>query len=519
MLKAKKKQNLIIFFAILLILVFGIWLRHKNIEGYNIVFDYDQYEDQFYTYTVAVDKNPAIIGRAIYGDPRLHHGVFYYYYNLAPFLLSGGNPMISAYWNIFFNAATAVILFIFAKVIFKKNLPALISAVIAASSFELIKFSSWLTIDTVAIFIVPLFFLGLWNYYLNRKWGLILSSITLGLAIQSDLSLLYLIPILAVYWVILKPKIPDLRLLLLSILCFLAMVSTLILTEIKLNFAGVKTLLNFSTIFGSAIRLSYAERLNLFFEDFLRNFTNNLFPQRADLGIFLASGIILIVLYQLFSKQVSNLEKKAIYFLLLFLFAPIITLLIGYHNQPWFLIGLPPAIALTAGYAIHKLNSPFLIAAIMLSVVGSNTAMILQRPNEAYKLFENIYDSTSYLKFQLQVIDYTYKQSGGGPFAINAVTYPLYYNGMWAYLYNWYGKNKYGYLPGWLGGDQLHPYDLLPKSDDKKVFYMIISETPRIPDVYKNKGRIWATEHGRLIEEKRFSGFTVLKMEKTNGSI
>ncbi|MBI2334479.1 hypothetical protein HYU96_01630 [Candidatus Daviesbacteria bacterium] len=45
---------------------------------------------------------------------------------------------------------------------------------------------------------------------------------------------------------------------------------------------------------------------------------------------------------------------------------------------------------------------------------------------------------------------------------------------------------------GWLGGDQLYPYDLLPKSEkQEKNIFMIISETPRIPEVYKNLGRAW----------------------------
>ncbi len=169
-------KNLIILSLLILIFIFGLWLRHKSIEGYNIVFDYDQTEDQFYTYKVAVDHKLAIIGRAVYGDPHLHHGVFYYYYNLLPFLLSSGNFLTSVYWNIFFNTATAVILFILSKLMFKKSLPAFITAIIAASSFELIKFSSWLTIDTVVIFLVPLFFLGLWQLYQKRKWGLILAS-------------------------------------------------------------------------------------------------------------------------------------------------------------------------------------------------------------------------------------------------------------------------------------------------------------------------------------------------------
>ncbi|OGE65117.1 hypothetical protein A3I48_02570 [Candidatus Daviesbacteria bacterium RIFCSPLOWO2_02_FULL_36_7] len=512
------KRNLIVLLALILIFVFGFWLRYRNIADYNLILDYDQIEDQFYTYSLAVDRNLLIIGRAIYGDPRLHHGVFYYYYNFIPFLLSSGNFLVSTYWNIFFNVTTAIILFIFARLMFKKNLPGLIAAVIAASSFEFIKFSNWLTIDTVAIFLVPLFFLGLWSYFQDRKWGLILSLISLGLAIQTDLSFLYLIPIILIYWFIFRPRMPSFKLALFSVLAFTAATFTLILTEIKLNFAGVKTLINFSNVFEEA-HLTYIERVNFFFKDFIKDFTNNLFPQRPELGIFLTGSIILVILYYLFSNKTTKLERQSIYFLLLYLFAPAITLLIGYHNKPWFLIGLPPAIALITGYAISKFNL-FIVIPIVFLIMGNSVSMILQRPNESYKLFDNIYDSTSYLKYQLQTVDYTYKESQGRPFAINAVTYPLYYNGLWAYLYYWYGKGKYKYLPDWLGGDQLHPYNLLTKSQgDEQIFYMIISDTSRIPDVYKNQGKIWAVEHGRLIEEKKFNGFTILKMERKNESI
>lgn len=148
----------------------------------------------------------------------------------------------------------------------------------------------------------------------------------------------------------------------------------------------------------------------------------------------------------------------------------------------------------------------------MTVIILSNINIIMVRPQKAYELFDSIYDSTSYLNYQLQVVDYTYKNANGKPFAINAITYPLYYNGMWAYLYNGYGKNKYGYEPGWLGGDQLYPYNQLPKSlNDESIFYLLISETGRIPEIFKNLGRIWAQENGKLTEEKKISGFTVLK--------
>ncbi|MDP3758142.1 MAG: hypothetical protein Q8Q86_00325, partial [Candidatus Daviesbacteria bacterium] len=400
------------------------------------------------------------------------------------------------------------------KHMFKSILPGILTAVIVAVSFEFIKFSNWLTIDTVTIFTVPLFYLGLWLFFKKRGWGLILSAVSLGLSIQADLTFLYLIPIFVIYLLIFKPQVLNLKLSILSLVAFIATVSTLILTEIKLNFAGVKTLLNFSSNFGET-KLSYGERLQLFLQDFGINFSNNLFPTRPDLGIFIAAIIILIPLYFLFRPKLAKQEKFAIIFLLLYLFSPAITLLLGYHQKPWFLIGLPPAIALISGYAISKLKFSLLILGAILAIVLSNATMVLNRPSKAYQLFDSIYDSTSYMDYQLQVVDYTYKSAAGQSFAINAVTYPLYYNGMWAYLYNWYGKQNFGYVPGWLGGDQLHPYDLLPKATGKeKYFYMLISETSRIPEIYKNIGRNWAKEKGELIEEKTINGFTVQKYAK-----
>lgn len=514
MLKFISKNRLLIpiLFSILL---FGLWLRYENIKGANIVFDYDQIEDLFYTYKIAVDKEFPIIGRAIYGDPRLHHGVFYYYYNTLPFLFSGGNPFVTAYWNSFFNVSTLFILFFLSRAMFKKILPGLLTAIIAATSFEFIKFSNWLTIDTVTIFTVPLFYLGLWLFYKKRGWGLILAALGLGLSIQADLTFLYLIPIFIVYSLIFKPGVPSLKLFLLSLTVFIATTATLVLTEIKLNFAGVKTLLNFSNTF-SETKLPFMERLQLFSGDFGINFSRNLIPDRPDLGIYLATAIILITLYFLFKHQTTKQEKYAVYFLLLYLLSPAITLLLGYHQKPWFLIGLPPAIALITGYAISKLKLKVLILGAILAIVLSNTTMVLNRPSKAYRLFDSIYDSTSYLDYQLQVIDYTYNSSEGKPFAINAVTYPLYYNGMWAYLYNWYGREKFKFVPSWLGGDQLHPYDLLPKAgQDFEFFYVLISETGRIPEVFKNQGKKWGEDKGKFIEEQSFPGFTVRKYEKS----
>lgn len=488
-------------------------MRYLDARGGNLVFDFDQIEDQFYTYTVAHDLNPAIIGRAVYGDPRLHHGVFYYYYNFLPFIISGGNFYASLYWNQFFNVCAGIILFILAKLIFGKNLPGLIAAFLVAVSFEFIKFSNWLTIDTPAIWLVPLFYLGLWGVFKQKFWAWILLPIALGFCIQSDLSLLYLIPVGVIFWVLFRPKLPGFKRALLSTGLFLLSISTLIITEIKLQFAGVKFMLNFSENFHSAAGFSYQERFLLFFQDFFINFANNLLPVWPNVGAFLALLIIAGAIYYLLHAKTSD-EKIGIKFLLFFLFSPIVTLVLGYHDAPWFLIGLPGAVALITGYVISKLRT-FIIISLLFIIALTNINVIFTRPSEAYKLFDDYYDPSSYLAYQLGAIDYTYAQANGAPFAINSVTYPLYYNAMWEYLYDWYGRERYGYVPTWLGGDQLYPYNLLPKSlGDEKIYYMLISRTPRIPIWEEDRGRNWALEYGKLLKEKNSPGFKVLKYER-----
>ncbi|MCL4366364.1 hypothetical protein M1437_04010 [Patescibacteria group bacterium] len=511
-----KKHTIVIILILLSLLALGGWLRYENIRGFNLVFDFDQIEDAFYTYKITVDHQLPIIGRAIYGDPRLHHGVLFFYYNVIPFFFSGGDLIASAYWNSFFNLLSAVILFFLSKSIFGKKLPALLTAILAAVSFEAIKFAGLLFNETTAFTTVPLFYFGLWSYFKNKKWGLVLSAIFLGLSIESSISFIYLIPITLIFWLIFKPKIPGLKLTILSLIAFTLSVSTMILTEIKLNFSGVKTILTLSANSPEA-RFTYPERLNFFIHDFGKQFSLNLYPQRLDLGLLFAVTVILLSVYPLIQRKTIKEEKRGIYFLLLYLFSPLVTLILGYHQKPWFLIGLPGAIALITGYALYRLKKLILILPVLLLIVWGNTNLILARSHKNYELFDNVYDSTTDLNSQLQVIDFTYQQSNGEPFAINAVTYPLYYNGMWAYLYNWYGKNHFGYVPGWLGGDQLHPYDLLPKATNKeKYFYLLISETGRIPEVFKNKGRTWAQDHGKLIEQKTIGGFTVQKFMLTN---
>lgn len=501
-----RRDKFLIF--IVFILAFLVRLFYI-IPNKNIPFDYDQVEDLFLTKRIVVDKDPPAIGRAIYGDPSLHHGVFFFYFNVIPFIVFKWSPVAVASWISLFSSLVTIILYFFAKSLFKDKLTSFLAAFLAAVSFEFVQFASWISSITISIVTVPLFFYGLWMFLKGKKRALIMSSIALGLSIQSDLLFLYLIPTAFLFYILFKPRLPSTKTAAYSTLAFLLTVSTMIYTEVKLKLAGVTALLNFSQHFGDS-SINFFDRFRYLAQDLGLTFSYNLFPNNTKNGLFIFAVIILATIVIYASKKTPKDERRGLLFTLFYLFSVVIMLFVGYHRQPWFLIGIVPAVSLLSAFIISKLKRIYLIIPVLLVIAWSNMEFISEESKRGFTFFK--LEDSSLLSSQLNIVDYTYENAQGKPFAINTVTYPLYHNAIWDYHYNWYGERKYGFLPGWMGGDQLYPYDILPKeTGEEEVFFFIIDGTYRIPDLYKKEAKNWARNKGKLISEEKLDGFIVQK--------
>lgn len=181
---------------------------------------------------------------------------------------------------------------------------------------------------------------------------------------------------------------------------------------------------------------------------------------------------------------------------------------LGTHNAPWFYIGRPASAILIGSYIISKINSKKVIAFILSLMVFANLLAIKDSYGKAQVLLEP--DSSSLMSNQLAAIDYTYSQPS--TFEINTLTNPLYINAVWSYQYYWYGKEKYGFLPTWIGGSQLYPYNTLPNTNGhEKYLYLLMDTTSRIPIQYINETVNSANKISTLIEEKQFGGIKVQK--------
>lgn len=498
---------------LILIFLIALALRLFSVLPLNTVIGFDQARDLWDSTTIFRDHDIRIIGPTAGNNPNLHHGVAWLYYVIPPLIVFHGNPIGVAIWNGFFSALLVFVLFLFARSLFDSKKSALISSLIVGVSFYYIQFAGWLSNPTVCLFTVPVFFFGLWEYYKGKRWGLPLSFLFLGLTIQFELFFVYLIPTFIIAWIILRPKLPSLKLFAVSLLLFIFATFTMMLTEIKFNFMGIKSILGAGSFVGGA-KSNFFDLLFIFLRDKWDAFYLNFWPQNKSFGIIFGLIVVGFFIWEIYRKRRDKLIVKRNLFLLLIFFSPIIMLTLGYHNAPWFLIGRPFAAILMAAYLISKIRSKFLVGSILIFIVAANILAVKDSYGKGQVLLEP--DESSLMSSQIAALDYSYESSNGDSFEINSLTNPLYINAVWSYHYYWYGRDKHGYLPTWAGGDQLYPYNSLTSANGhEKYLYLLIDTSVRIPPQYRNAIIKWAEERSQLVEEKTFGGIYVQKRINT----
>ena len=125
------------------------------------------------------------------------------------------------------------------------------------------------------------------------------------------------------------------------------------------------------------------------------------------------------------------------------------------------------------------------------------------------------------INYEKQLVDYTYEAADGQPFVIVTITNPLFINTTWSYLYEVYGKPKYGYLPYLWGKDQTGYLGNLPMQitlTSIKLRYLISEPTEGIDGLWATKITYEEDKLSRILVEKKFGAFTVQKRQFDIGS-
>jgi hypothetical protein len=505
-----KKYFRLLFVAIFLIaLTFRWWYLPQNA----ISFAYDQARDAFLVAEI-LHGHLKVLGPPVSGVPGLFHGVLYYYVIAPAYFIGHGNPTIVAYVMSFISSLTIFPVFYLTWLLTKKILPSLMSALIFAFSFEASQYANLLTNASMGVWFVPFIYIGLYLWItrsLNswqRKWAPVIAGLGFGLSIQSEVALGYHFAPLIFWLLIFRKKITKHEIVL-FIGTFLVAISSMIVSEIKFGFQGTTGILYLLTgqdkISNSR---NFFDFIKTFFVQTGKTLSFTIFPLNI-----LAGGIIgfIMIVYALIEKlKARNLLSWEI-FLASYIFAHLVALPFGGSNMRHLMVGAAPGIAIFTGIFIWKyLNKKWLISlAILIFILGSNAHQILKENINGQTIFPLQPDLL--LSKEIQVLDFTFEESHGKDFSISTLTSPLFVNTLWSYLYNWYGYEKYGYLPYWIGRDQVGQLgNNLPFAPGSihRHFY-IIEPTYGIPELWVTYAKGDQDAISNIVKERKFGELVV----------
>lgn len=484
----------------------------------NVYFGYDQARDAYISLGI-LNGDIKIKGPSASFDSNIFHGALSYYVFTPFYFISGGDPTLASVFLRFYNAAGIFLVFLITKTIFNKR-TAVFAALIFAFSFEQTQYALFLSHPSLAVITVLLFYYGLTRLFFKQDpKGLILAALGLGLSIQFHFSLSLLSLILIVSCIVfLIPwselfsrkinyqtiiKIIPLKDIILAAICFFAAIITFIISEYKYgDFHTILTTQGKSLVNpGNAINgLLY--HLQVLIRDNLFALVDNPLPA------------ILITILLFGASTFFMKHKKPLAFLSIWFIGGLIPYLMNYSKIYYYGIGGSISLLILTAFAINWIFQKSRIPALVLLVIilSSNLFLILERNQTKFN--ENIIVQEGLvLPKEKQLIDYIYQKSAGEPFSINAVMIPYNVKTTWDYLFNWYGSQKYGYLPVW-GGDAAPGYEGKLKVNNVRSSlpekrFLIIEPTKNIPS-YMISGQMKEEDYfSTIIEEKHFGNITV----------
>lgn len=496
-----KKELVIICLIFCLALIARIYLISQG-----TTFHYDMSRDAYRVNEIVQKHQLKLLGPET-DIPGVHHGVGYYYLLTLPYFFSA-NPVLAAMFIAWVSAAGSVVCYLTAKTIFSSKKTGLLAAFFYAISYEFIQYGVWLSNPSLAPIIELIILYGVWQWLKGKEYGFLLAIVGVALSMHFQLFLAYQFFSLMVLYAIFRPKI-SYKYLISGLLISSVLLLPFIIAELKFSFSATKSVLSFLTSHSGQWR-SLQNVLAVFTQTFYRVIENITLPGYYTLSAALFWFSIIAGLFMLRSKA------KAIGFLLTWFFTaiPLFFFFSGALTTEFSLVGVVviPLLLLAAVIGqiqkISALKLPLLLF-LMIAVSLSNKKTIINASNGA-----DLFSIQKGMTFQRQqkIVDYTYREAAGKPFSICTLTVPLFVNTTWAYVYEFYGKKTYGYIPDWLGMDQVGRLGQLPISTPSpSLRFLIIEPEQGMP--YDARKRFMTLENdvSELLATERFGEFIVQK--------
>ena len=500
--KSERNRYLILIFFLAVIVRFLYFPK-------DIYFAYDQARDAYVSQEIfagdmKIQGPPASF-------PGVYHGSVFYYLFGVIYYLANGSPILLAMFLRVYNAFGVFLIFLISKILFD-NRTGYVAGTIYALSFEQSQYALFIGHPALAVLTVFLFYYGLTKLFFEKKEsGLIITLLGLGLSIQFHIALIFLIATFIACLIVFRSRLPRINknTYIYSTLTFLLSTLTYTLSEFKFGFNTIKSLSDYfifnpeNSIYGMNIKNLYLIPLRFIEHNLIS------FPKLSYIT-FLAT--VLALVYFLKQKKLRTIGI----FLITWLLSGVLPYLFEHSSLTiyYYTIGGSIPLLIIAAYIVTRIAKIGRILAygFVVVILLSNLRLINRYNRNGTTPSINVQDKML-LSDELAAIDYLYKKSDGTPYSVYALTNPYKINTTWSYIFEWYARRKYGFIPVW-GGDAAQGFkgNLIVNTHQSELpdlKFTIIEPRRGIPEGLVEKFQVEEGYFWKVTEEKSFGEIIV----------
>lgn len=492
-----------IAFLVLIAIVFRLWM----ISGNKIYFWYDQARDAYVSQEI-LKGDFKIQGPSASGtNDTIYHGVLYYYLLAPLYFLGSGNPAVAAQAFAFLNSLALIPLYVLATQLSNSKKVGLAVSILCALNFQHSQYSTWLSNPAMSLLPIPVFFLSVWHVFYKKEPAANSWYVSMGLALgtiqQSAFYSFYLwgVIIIASLYNLAAIKRWQAFLFLVS---YMLIVSSMIITQVKLYQAGIFTIASFTQSVTHSASQPGTTLLQQLLEMVSLKFGTVVLP-----SIHWVGTLLFCLATYLYLRNADRAQK---YFVLSWLTAPLWLLTFHFRTSQHLLVGMEYLVFLFLGaIAVQlwrkKTKVPIYLLGLIL-VVSTIDQFRSTHYFRTHNMSMFTYQKGVLLEKQLELITYTYEAAQKKPFSVSLWVSPYEYYISWAYLYDWYGNKKYGYVPTYYGESQVGKYgpELMAQKDYPASIHYVIEEPQiSIPESFY-KEFISRQEEASTLKERLYFG-------------
>ena len=464
-------------------LITGLFIRLEGTLGGYFAMTFDQGKDLLALHSIVIDHKFTLIGSSA-GIDGTFHGVWWYWFLSPFFYIFGGDPKLLLVVFGIFCASAILVAYVLGATLKNSRLGLICAGLVTFSSFYIGTASQLWHPNAVTVFV--LLFLWVFGRYLLSNGSFFWVGVFSGLIFEFQLAFgIFFIPsfILAL---IINRSIPKIRDIGLGIGGCLLWMLPRFLFDLRHGFLQSRALLNF--LLHPILRhtsLSLVAR----FQDRTETFFNLFKNAFARDNPFIAWGLLLIIVIFLifYLRRESARLKKLVFIVVTQIFLLfIITSL--YPNVLWdyYLIGFPSLFLPILGLSLYRFAQVYKRVGWLL-ILG----LLFFNFSPQIYLNPTIWEGdASVYKNQIAVVDGIYKEAGVSEFNVSVYS-PSVIDYTYQYLFLWYGKAKYNYMPS--------------RDKIKKTVFFII-EPDRWNPILKEAWLRDRNGDGTIVWQRRFAG-------------